>query len=75
MAVFVRDSLARYYGTGKLGEVYILDKSSMVSRQTGPTRHAYAWQIGPVWQDTLELKDVNSVFAHKPLWPIFQILG
>ena len=21
----------------------------------GPTRHAYAWQIGPLWQDTLEL--------------------
>ena len=21
--------------------------------QKGPTRHAYAWQIGPFWQDTL----------------------
>ena len=28
--------------------------SSMVSCQKGPTRHAYAWQIGPFWQDTLE---------------------
>ena len=27
--------------------------SSMVSLQKGPTRHAYAWQIGPFWQDTL----------------------
>ena len=27
----------------------------MVSCQKGPTRHAYAWQIGPFWQDTLEL--------------------
>ena len=27
---------------------------SMVSRQKGPTRHAYSWQIGPFWQDTLE---------------------
>ena len=27
----------------------------MVSCQKGPTRHAYAWQIGPYWQDTLEL--------------------
>ena len=27
--------------------------SSMVSCQKGPTRHAYAWQIGPFWQDTL----------------------
>ena len=26
---------------------------SMVSCQKGPTRHAYAWQIGPFWQDTL----------------------
>ena len=26
----------------------------MVSYQKGPTRHAYAWQIGPFWQDTLE---------------------
>ena len=28
---------------------------SMASYQKGPTRHAYAWQIGPFWQDTLEL--------------------
>ena len=27
---------------------------SMVSCQKGPTRHAYAWQIGPFWQDTLD---------------------
>ena len=26
--------------------------SSMVSCQKGPIRHAYAWQIGPFWQDT-----------------------
>ena len=26
----------------------------MVSCQKGPTRHAYAWQIEPFWQDTLE---------------------
>ena len=25
----------------------------MVSCQKGPTRRAYAWQIGPFWQDTL----------------------
>ena len=40
---------------------------SMVSCQKGPTRHAYAWQIGPFWQDTLELCSIsyadNSVFA------------
>ena len=27
----------------------------MVSYQKGPTRHAYAWQIEPFWQDTLEI--------------------
>ena len=27
----------------------------MVSCQKGPTRHAYAWQIGPFCQDTLDL--------------------
>ena len=27
----------------------------MVSCQKGPTGHAYAWQIGPFWQDTLNL--------------------
>ena len=28
---------------------------TMVSCQKGPTRHAYAWQIGPFWQDTLDI--------------------
>ena len=28
---------------------------SMVSCQKGPTRHAYAWQIGPFWQDTIDM--------------------
>ena len=27
---------------------------TMVSCQKGPTRHAYSWQIGPFWQDTLD---------------------
>ena len=27
----------------------------MVSCQKGPTRHAYAWQIGPFWQDNLDI--------------------
>ena len=27
----------------------------MVSCQKGPTRNAYAWQIGPFWQDTLDI--------------------
>ena len=29
--------------------------TSMESYQKGPTRHAYAWQIGPFWQDTLDI--------------------
>ena len=32
----------------------------MVSCQKGLTRHAYAWQIGPFWQDTLEVS-CNSI--------------
>ena len=27
----------------------------MVSCQKGPTRHAYTWQIGPFWRDTLDV--------------------
>ena len=36
---------------------YILTdlNKSMVSCQKGPIRHAYPWQIGPFWQDTIEL--------------------
>ena len=32
----------------------------LVSCQKGPTRHAHAWQIGPFWQDTL-----NVCSSHK----------
>ena len=32
----------------------------MVSCQRGPTRHAYTWQIGPFWQDTLELLERDA---------------
>ena len=32
-----------------------MNHNSILSCQKGPTRHAYAWQIGPFWQDTLEL--------------------
>ena len=30
-------------------------KTSMVSCHKGPTCHAYAWQIGPFWQDTIDI--------------------
>ena len=36
----------------------------MVScRQKGPTRHAYAWQIGPFWQDTLDMLSWNMAVS------------
>ena len=38
----------------------------MVSCQKGPTRHAYAWQIGPFWQDTLDI--YNASVADTYLW-------
>ena len=31
--------------------IKVMTHISMVSCQKGPTRHAYAWQIGPFWQD------------------------
>ena len=36
---------------------------SMVSCQKGPTRHAYTWQIGPFWQDTLDLSCIANSIA------------
>ena len=33
----------------------------MISCQKGPTRHAYAWQIGPFWQDTLDMRKANLI--------------
>ena len=38
---------------------YTLTYQSMVACQKGPTRHAYAWQIGPFWQDTLAKWDTT----------------
>ena len=32
---------------------YFASTISRVSCQKGPTRHAYAWPIGPFWQDAL----------------------
>ena len=34
---------------------------SRVSCQKGPTRHAYAWQIGPFWQDTLDILEISTL--------------
>ena len=35
---------------------------TMVSCQKGPTHHAYAWRIGPFWQDTLDKQEWNVRF-------------
>ena len=37
---------------GWIGSIYGI---SMASCQKGSTRHAKAWQIGPFWQDTLDM--------------------
>ena len=42
------------------GSTYI----SRVSCQKGPTRHAYAWQIGRFWQETL---DISICVPYLPL--------
>ena len=47
-------SLIGHLGTN-FSEILIGIHISMVSCQKGPTRHAYAWQIGPFWQDTLDI--------------------
>ena len=37
---------------------------SRVSCQKGPTRDAYAWQIGPFWQDTFDIYDRKTHHWH-----------
>ena len=42
-----------------------MTSDSMVSCQKGPTRQAYAWQIGPFWQDTLAVSlDISVKDLH-----------
>ena len=40
---------------------------SMVSCKKGPTRHAYAWLIGPFWQDTIDV-DYNFLATILVYW-------
>ena len=49
------------------GTQYLKVTTSMVSGQKGPTRHAYAWQIGPFWQDTLDICSVISTTLFRAL--------
>ena len=37
---------------------------SRVSCQKGPTRHAYAWQVGPFWQDTIDMRKLRATVAN-----------
>ena len=73
--------------TRKLNEwlARLLTCISMVSCQKGPTRHAYAWQIGPFRQDTLDMcvcvslpqqRKNETYWLHttpKPLTPLMRI--
>ena len=52
---------------------------SRVSDQKGPTRHAYAWLIGPFWQDTLDFHPLATevttwphrlIIAHFTVWEV-----
>ena len=49
-----------------------VDPITRVSCQNGPTRHAYAWQIGPFWQDTLgkrQFSPTPTPYTHHSLPP------
>ena len=57
--------------TMKTGNAFIyIDHAcnmSRVSCQKGPTRHAYAWQIRPFWQDTIDVSSAlikNDLHCH-----------
>ena len=51
-----------YAGMVKNSIFYLL-LISMVSCQKGPTRHAYAWQMGPFWHDTLDMWITLYIYA------------
>ena len=56
----------RVFGTVVICYTYN-DRITIVFCQKGPTRHAYAWQIGPFWQDILDILSVMkqvSPFLH-----------
>ena len=50
--------------TQQHGSHYLSSLKSMVSCQKGPSRHAYAWQIGTFWQDTLKIVKDNLYHTH-----------
>ena len=50
--------------------IIFINHISMVFCQKGPTRHAYVWQIGPFWQDTLNMMRMYIVLHKKVVWSI-----
>ena len=42
----------------------VVTNIAIVSYQKGPSRHAYAWQIGPFWQDTLDVRWAEHTNPH-----------
>ena len=60
-----RDNCSDYHQIWRSSIYFLLDVlMSMASCQKGPTRHAYAWQIGPFWQDTFDVWYCMHVFRH-----------
>ena len=47
----------------------------MVSCQRGPTRHAYAWRIGPFWQDTIDMCITHPQWVKLGLKPQLKCTG
>ena len=47
----------------------------MVSCQKGPTCHTYAWQIGPFWQDTFDMRLFAQLSPVQCLTTILTITG
>ena len=45
---------------------------SMVYCQKGPTRHAYTWQTGPFWQDTLVFNFPTSSLGKHNLFSFYK---
>ena len=50
-----KEPILTYLVRMNLDYIIIVFLISRVSCQKGPTRHAYAWQIGPFWPDTLDI--------------------
>ena len=61
VCVYIHTSRPNVFANTGYQVRYTYSDISMVSCQKGPTRHAYAWQIGPFWQDTLDIAIISTV--------------